>query len=168
MSGSPQIEPEFGARTRLADYVPARRGPTAAFEYTVTAADADADGVSIRANTDALSPSLLLNDGEFLWVSFLRGEVVHLGFGAVPAGAGHAVDGENADTTAPTLSAATILYDLLVLTYSEPLRSDPQMMSGKERGYAEKYRGAGEPIHLVAVEFSRDTRNVVAFEVEPG
>ena len=38
----------------------------------------------------------------------------------------------------------------------------------KERGYAEKYRGRGEPIHLVAVEFSRDTRNVVAFEVEAG
>ena len=38
----------------------------------------------------------------------------------------------------------------------------------KERGYADKYRGAGEPIHLVAVEFSRETRNIVAFEVEPG
>ena len=36
------------------------------------------------------------------------------------------------------------------------------------RGYAEKYRARGEPIHLVAVEFSRDTRNVVAFEVERG
>ena len=38
----------------------------------------------------------------------------------------------------------------------------------KERRYADKYRGTGEPIHLVAVEFSRDTRNVVAFEVEAG
>ena len=38
----------------------------------------------------------------------------------------------------------------------------------KERRYADKFRGAGEPIHLVAVEFSRDTRNVVVFEVEPG
>ena len=38
----------------------------------------------------------------------------------------------------------------------------------KARRYAEKYRGAGAPIHLVAVEFSRDTRNVVAFEVEAG
>ena len=38
----------------------------------------------------------------------------------------------------------------------------------KARGYAEKYRGAGEPVHLVAVEFSRDARNVVAFEVEAG
>ena len=130
VSGSPQIELEVGSRTRLATYVAARRGRTAAFEYTVTAADADADGVSIRANTDVSSPSLLLNGGAFQWVSFLRGEVVHLGFGAVPAGAGHAVDGANADTTAPTLSAATIRYGLLELTYSEPLRSDPQMMSG--------------------------------------
>ena len=38
----------------------------------------------------------------------------------------------------------------------------------KTRRYADKYRGAGEPIHLVAVEFSRDTRNVTAFEVERG
>ena len=37
----------------------------------------------------------------------------------------------------------------------------------KERRYADKYRGTGEPIHLVAVEFSRDARNVAAFEVEP-
>ena len=36
----------------------------------------------------------------------------------------------------------------------------------KARGYAEKYRHLGEPIHLVAVEFSRETRNIVAFEVE--
>ena len=42
------------------------------------------------------------------------------------------------------------------------------MVQLKERRYADKYRGTGEPIHLVAVEFSRDTRNIVAFEVEPG
>ena len=35
----------------------------------------------------------------------------------------------------------------------------------QERGYADKYRGRGEPIHLIGVEFSRDTRNVTAFEV---
>ena len=38
----------------------------------------------------------------------------------------------------------------------------------KARGYADKYRGAGTSIHLVAVEFSRESRNVVAFEVESG
>ena len=38
----------------------------------------------------------------------------------------------------------------------------------KERRYADTYRALGEPIRLVAVEFSRDTRNVVGFEVERG
>ena len=38
----------------------------------------------------------------------------------------------------------------------------------RARRYAEKYRGTGEPIHLVAVEFSRETRNVTTFEVERG
>ena len=38
----------------------------------------------------------------------------------------------------------------------------------KERGYAEKYRGRGEPVHLIGVEFSRETRNVTAFEVADG
>ena len=36
----------------------------------------------------------------------------------------------------------------------------------KERGYADKYRHLGQPIHLVAVEFSQEDRNLVAFEVE--
>ncbi len=35
----------------------------------------------------------------------------------------------------------------------------------RERDYAAKYRGRGEPIHLIGVEFSRQTRNVTAFEV---
>ena len=36
----------------------------------------------------------------------------------------------------------------------------------KERGYADKYRHLGQPIHLIAVEFSKDARNLAAFEVE--
>ena len=36
----------------------------------------------------------------------------------------------------------------------------------KERRYADKYRHLGQPIHLVAVEFSKDARNLAAFEVE--
>ena len=38
----------------------------------------------------------------------------------------------------------------------------------QERDYAAKYRGRGEPIHLIGVEFSRQTRNVAAFEVADG
>ena len=36
----------------------------------------------------------------------------------------------------------------------------------QDRGYADKYRARGEPIHLVGIEFGRTERNVVGFEVE--
>ena len=36
----------------------------------------------------------------------------------------------------------------------------------KARDYAAKYRGRGAAIYLIGVEFSRETRNVAAFEVE--
>ena len=36
----------------------------------------------------------------------------------------------------------------------------------KERRYADKYRHLGQPIHLIGVEFSKDARNLAAFEVE--
>ena len=36
----------------------------------------------------------------------------------------------------------------------------------RERGYADKYRHLGKPLHLVGVEFSEKARNVVRFEAE--
>ncbi|MCG5517144.1 MULTISPECIES: ATP-binding protein [unclassified Ectothiorhodospira] len=36
----------------------------------------------------------------------------------------------------------------------------------KAKGYAEKYRATGKPIHLIGVEFSRERRQIVAFDVE--
>ncbi len=36
----------------------------------------------------------------------------------------------------------------------------------KAKGYADNYRDRGEPIHLIAVEFSREARNLAAFDVE--
>ncbi len=35
----------------------------------------------------------------------------------------------------------------------------------QDRAYADKYRGLNQPIHLIGVEFSKDTRNITAFEV---
>jgi hypothetical protein len=35
-----------------------------------------------------------------------------------------------------------------------------------QRGYADKYRARGEPIHLIGVEFSKASRNIVEFEVQ--
>jgi hypothetical protein len=36
----------------------------------------------------------------------------------------------------------------------------------KDRGYADKYRALGQPIHLIGVEFSKEARSVVGFAVE--
>ena len=36
----------------------------------------------------------------------------------------------------------------------------------QERGYADKYRALGQPIYLIGVEFSKDERNLAAFEME--
>jgi hypothetical protein len=33
-------------------------------------------------------------------------------------------------------------------------------------GYADKYKDRGEPMHLIGVEFSKASRNIVGFEVE--
>ncbi|SEK82560.1 PD-(D/E)XK nuclease superfamily protein [Ectothiorhodospira marina] len=36
----------------------------------------------------------------------------------------------------------------------------------KAKGYADKYHATGKPIHLIGVEFSRERRQIVAFDVE--
>ena len=36
----------------------------------------------------------------------------------------------------------------------------------QERGYADKYRSLGQPIYLIGVEFSKETRNLASFQVE--
>ncbi len=38
----------------------------------------------------------------------------------------------------------------------------------KDRNYAEKYQDRGEAIYLIGVEFSKESRNIVGFDVEPG
>ena len=57
------------------------------------------------------------------------------------------------------------LFELKVVEIAPEGAAMAQLM---EKRYADKYRGSGEPIHLIAVEFSKDTRNVVAFEVASG
>ena len=54
------------------------------------------------------------------------------------------------------------LFEFKVVELAPPGAALAQL---RERGYADKYRARGEPIHLIGVEFSRETRNVTAFEV---
>ena len=55
------------------------------------------------------------------------------------------------------------LFEFKVVERAGPGTAMAQL---RERGYADKYRHLGEPIHLVAVEFSAETRNVAKFESE--
>ena len=57
------------------------------------------------------------------------------------------------------------LFEFKVVELAPPGSALAQL---RERDYAAKYRGGGKPIHLIGVEFSRDTRNVTAFEVAAG
>ena len=54
------------------------------------------------------------------------------------------------------------LFEFKVVELAPPGSALQQL---QERRYADKYRARGEPIHLIGVEFSRDTRNLTAFEV---
>jgi hypothetical protein len=55
------------------------------------------------------------------------------------------------------------LFEFKVVELNPEGRALPQI---KARGYADKYRAEGRPIHLIGVEFSRERRAVVGFEVE--
>ena len=57
------------------------------------------------------------------------------------------------------------LFEFKVMELAPPGSALAQL---RERDYAAKYRGGGEPIQLIGVEFSRETRNVTAFEVAAG
>ena len=57
------------------------------------------------------------------------------------------------------------LFEFKVVEMAPPGSALAQL---QERRYADKYRARGEPIHLIGVEFSRDTRNLTAFEVADG
>ena len=53
------------------------------------------------------------------------------------------------------------LFEFKVAELSPPGSALAQL---QQRRYADKYRAAGDPIHLIGVEFSRATRNITAFE----
>ncbi|CAK0764385.1 ATP-binding protein [Gammaproteobacteria bacterium] len=55
------------------------------------------------------------------------------------------------------------LFEFKVVEISPEGRALRQL---QDRGYADKYRAEGCPIHLIGVEFSREDRNIVGFEVE--
>ncbi|PWV71482.1 ATP-binding protein [Halomonas sp. A11-A] len=64
-----------------------------------------------------------------------------------------------------TVDFAGHLY-LFEFKVVEQLPEGRALQQIKDKGYADKYRGQGKVIHLIGVEFSRDKRQIVGFEVE--
>ena len=62
-------------------------------------------------------------------------------------------------------NANVYLFELKVV---ETAGEGAAMAQLRERGYADKYRHLGQPIHLVGVEFGRESRAVAGFGVEAG
>jgi hypothetical protein len=60
-------------------------------------------------------------------------------------------------------NAQVYLFEFKVVELAPEGRALQQIV---ERDYAGKYHARGEPIHLIGVEFSRESRSVVGFEVE--
>ena len=60
-------------------------------------------------------------------------------------------------------SGRVYVFELKVVEQAGPGVALAQL---KARGYADKYRARGESIYLVGVEFSRESRNVTAFDTE--
>ena len=56
-----------------------------------------------------------------------------------------------------------LLFEFKVVELTPQGRALQQI---KDQGYADKYRARGEPIHLIGVEFSKASRDIVGFEVE--
>jgi PD-(D/E)XK nuclease superfamily len=56
-----------------------------------------------------------------------------------------------------------LLFEFKVVELTPEGRALQQI---KDKGYADKYLARGEPIHLIGVEFSKASRNIVGFEIE--
>ena len=64
-----------------------------------------------------------------------------------------------------TVAAFGHLY-LFEFKVVEQLPEGKALEQIKARGYADKYRATGKPLHLIGVEFSREQRQIVAFDIE--
>ena len=74
------------------------------------------------------------------------------------------------DATSQGRIDMTVLFNGRVYIFEFKVVGDePQgkaLQQIKDRGYADKYRASGQPIHLIGVEFGKESRNITGFEVD--
>ncbi len=74
------------------------------------------------------------------------------------------------ESTARGRSDLTVLYDggvyLFEFKVADGKPEGRALAQIRERGYADKYRRPGVPVHLIGIEFGREERNIVDFRFE--
>ena len=74
------------------------------------------------------------------------------------------------ESTARGRSDLTVLYNgnvyLFEFKVADGKPEERALAQIRERGYADKYRRPGQPVHLIGIEFGREERSIVGFEFE--
>jgi hypothetical protein len=74
------------------------------------------------------------------------------------------------DTTNHGRIDMTVLFNHNVYIFEfkveELTPSGKALQQIKDRNYADKYKARNEPIYLIGVEFSKNNRNIIGFDVE--
>jgi hypothetical protein len=98
-------------------------------------------------------------DYEGYYASVFYAYFAALGLDVVPEEASHA----GRLDMAVRFNGQVYLFEFKVVEIEPEGRALQQI---KDKGYADRYRAAGWPIHLIGVEFSREKRRVVGFETQ--
>ena len=142
VTGTPRIPFTLGSATKHANYTSGSTSTKLVFAYTVASGDEDTDGIAVAAN------ALELNSGTIKSSGSVNANLAHT---ALTADANHKVDGSGTqDTTAPTVSSATVSGSALTITFSEAL--DTRAVAKPAAGaFAVKVNSTARMVNTVAV-----------------
>ena len=143
VTGSPTVELRIGTATRQAAYSGGGGTATLTFEYTVLAADLDADGAGIEAN------GLKLPSGGAIGKSGSTTVNAALDHAGTADQSAHKVDG-----VVPVLRSAAVDGDRLVLTFDEALNPSSEPAA---TAFTLGFTGGGTAPTIFAVEVSGAT-----------
>ena len=151
VTGTPTLAVTVGANTRTFSYVPKSHiTGSAIFEYTVVSGDADADGVSVPANSVTVPSGATIKDA--------AGNNATVTHAALPAQEGHVVDTQGPTITKISIVAPSPVPGLPVLPGSS---SDKTYGVGDvitvRIDFSEKFIITGTP--TIDVEIGENTRS---------